>query len=121
LDIYQYVSFARQYGLDIKKFLQTIVVSRMFTIYQLANTIIYELPKIIIQHLQQPQQQQQQQQQHFQPSSSSSGAASSSSSGAASSSSSGAGSAVTGGAGGVSGAPGSILNILPWPIETTYR
>jgi hypothetical protein len=57
LDIYQYVSFARQYGLDIKKFLQSIVVSRMFTIYQLANTIIYELPKLIIQHLQ-PQQQQ---------------------------------------------------------------
>jgi hypothetical protein len=65
LDIYQYVSFARQYGLDIKKFLQSIVVSRMFTIYQLANTIIYDLPKLIIQHLQQPQQQQQQQ--HFQP------------------------------------------------------
>ena len=63
--IAQYVSFARQYGLDIKKFLQSIVVSRMFTIYQLANTIIYELPKLIIQHLQQPQQQQQQQ--HFQP------------------------------------------------------
>jgi hypothetical protein len=52
LDIYQYVSFVRQYGLDIKKFLQSIVVSRMFTIYQLANTIIYELPKLIIQHLQ---------------------------------------------------------------------
>jgi hypothetical protein len=58
LDIYQYVNFARQYGLDIKKFLQSIVVSRMFTIYQLANTIIYDLPKLIIQHLQQQQQQQ---------------------------------------------------------------
>jgi hypothetical protein len=56
LDIYQYVNFARQYGLDIKKFLQSIIVSRMFTIYQLANTIIYELPKVITQHLQQPQQ-----------------------------------------------------------------
>jgi hypothetical protein len=56
LDIYQYVNFARQYELDIKKFLQSIVASRMFTIYQLANTIIYELPKVIIQHLQQPQQ-----------------------------------------------------------------
>jgi hypothetical protein len=42
LDIYQYVNLARQYGLDIKKFLQSIVVSRMFTIYQLANTIIYD-------------------------------------------------------------------------------
>jgi hypothetical protein len=59
LDIYQYVSFARQYGLDIKKFLQNIVASRMFTIYQLANTIIYELPKLIIQYLQQQPQQQQ--------------------------------------------------------------
>ena len=59
LDIYQYVSFARQYGLDIKKFLQGIVVSRMFTIYQLANTIIYDLPNLIIEHLhQQPQQEQ---------------------------------------------------------------
>jgi hypothetical protein len=57
LDIYQYVIFARQYGLDIKKFLQNIVVSRMFTIYQLANTIIYDLPKLIIQYLQQQPQQ----------------------------------------------------------------
>jgi hypothetical protein len=56
LDIYQSVSFARQYGLDIKKFLQSIVVSTMFTIYQLANTIIYQLPKLIIQYLQQQQQ-----------------------------------------------------------------
>ena len=47
LDFYQYVNFARQYGLDIKKVLQRIVISRSFTIYQLANTIIYELPKII--------------------------------------------------------------------------
>jgi hypothetical protein len=59
LDIYRYVSFARQYGLDIKKFLQSIVVSRMFTIYQLANTIIYDLLKLITRDLQQydPQQQ----------------------------------------------------------------
>jgi hypothetical protein len=63
LDVYQYVSFARQYGLDIKRFLQSIVVSRMFTIYQLANTIICDLPKIIIQ----PLQQQPQQQQNFEP------------------------------------------------------
>jgi hypothetical protein len=63
LDIYQYVNSARQYGLDIKKFLQSIVASRMFTIYQLANTIIYDLPKLIIQHLQE----QQQQHQNFEP------------------------------------------------------
>jgi hypothetical protein len=35
----------------------------MFTIYQLANTIIYDLPKLIIQHLQR----QQPQQQNFEP------------------------------------------------------
>lgn len=48
-DIYQCVNFARQYGLNIKKVLQSIVVSRSFTIYQLANTIINELPKVIEQ------------------------------------------------------------------------
>jgi len=67
LDIYQYVNFARQYGLDIKKFLQSIVVSRMFTIYQLANTIIYELPRVIIQQHQQQQQQLKQKQQFVEP------------------------------------------------------
>jgi energy-converting hydrogenase Eha subunit E len=48
-DIYQCVNFARQYGLNIKKVLQSIVVSRSFTIYQLANMIINELPKVIEQ------------------------------------------------------------------------
>jgi hypothetical protein len=48
-DIYQLVDFARQYGLEVKKVLQSIVVSRVFTIYQLAHLIIYELPKIIVQ------------------------------------------------------------------------
>lgn len=48
-DLYQYINFARQYGLNIKKALQSIVVSRSFTIYQLANTIINELPKVIEQ------------------------------------------------------------------------
>jgi hypothetical protein len=48
-DIYQCVNFARQYGLNIKKVLQSILVSRSFTIYQLANTIINELPKVIEQ------------------------------------------------------------------------
>src|SRR5918911_547934 len=48
-DIYQCVNFARQYGLDIKKVLQSIVVSRSFTIYPLANVIINELPKLILQ------------------------------------------------------------------------
>ena len=48
-DVYQCVNFARQYGLDIKKILQSIVVSRSFTIYQLSNTIINELPGVIEQ------------------------------------------------------------------------
>jgi hypothetical protein len=48
-DPYQCVSFARQYGLDIKKVLRSIIVSRAFTIYQLANLIVNELPKIIQQ------------------------------------------------------------------------
>lgn len=35
-NIYQFVDFARQYGLEVKKALQNIVGSRVFTIYQLA-------------------------------------------------------------------------------------
>jgi DNA-directed RNA polymerase subunit RPC12/RpoP len=46
-NIYQFVDFARQYGLEVKKVLQSIVVSRVFTIYQLADLITHELPKII--------------------------------------------------------------------------
>lgn len=49
LDFYQYVNFARQYGVDIEKVLQSIIVSRVFTICQLANMVIYELPKVIQQ------------------------------------------------------------------------
>ena len=49
LDFYQYVNFARQYDLNIKKILQRIIVSRAFTVYQLADLIINELPKVIKQ------------------------------------------------------------------------
>src|SRR5919106_6615428 len=48
-DVYQFVNFARQYGLEAKGVLQNIIVSRVFTIHQLAHLIIYELPKIIEQ------------------------------------------------------------------------
>ena len=48
-DVYQIVNFARQYGLEIKKVLQNIIVSRVFTIYQLAHLVIGELPRIIEQ------------------------------------------------------------------------
>ena len=49
LDFYQYVNFARQYDVDIKKILQRIIVSRAFTVYQLADLVINELPKVIKQ------------------------------------------------------------------------
>lgn len=46
-DVYQYVDFCRQYGLEINKVLRNVVVSRVFTIYQLAYLITHDLPKII--------------------------------------------------------------------------
>jgi hypothetical protein len=46
-NVYQFVGFARQYGLEVNKALQNIVVSRVSTIYQLAHLIVQELPKII--------------------------------------------------------------------------
>lgn len=47
-DIYQCVNFARQYGLDIQKVLDGIMVSRPFTIHQLAGLLIYELESAAI-------------------------------------------------------------------------
>jgi hypothetical protein len=46
-NVYQYVTFIKQSGLDIKKASQHIVISRLFTIYQVVNSVLYELPKII--------------------------------------------------------------------------
>ncbi len=46
-NIYNYVNFARQYGLDVKDILKRIIVSRPFTIYQLANLVTCELPNIV--------------------------------------------------------------------------
>ena len=46
-DVYQFVDFMKQYRLDIKKTLQKIIVSRVFTIYQLIHFLVYELSKII--------------------------------------------------------------------------
>lgn len=48
-DIYQCVIFARQYGLRIKKLLQSIIVSAAFTIHQISNIIIYHLHNVIQQ------------------------------------------------------------------------
>ena len=46
-DIYNYVNFACQYGLDINDVLKRIIVSRPFTIYQLANLVTCELPSVV--------------------------------------------------------------------------
>ena len=43
-DLYQCVDFAQQYGLDANKILNGIISSKAFTAYQLADTIITELP-----------------------------------------------------------------------------
>jgi hypothetical protein len=39
-DVYQCVNFARQYGLDKEMVLHSILVTRAFTIYQLADLLI---------------------------------------------------------------------------------
>ncbi len=49
---YLYVDFARRWGMHYKNVLHKVLVSRQFTIYQLANTIIYNLPNSI--HLHKP-------------------------------------------------------------------
>lgn len=46
-NLYQCVDYAQQYGLDVKKTLKGIISSRAFTVYQIANTIIYELENAI--------------------------------------------------------------------------
>ena len=47
---YLYVDIARQYGIHHSKVLRNVIVSRQFTIYQLTNTIIYDLPKRVQIH-----------------------------------------------------------------------
>ena len=46
-DLYQCISFAQQYSLDVRKVLNRIITSRAFTVYQLANVIINELESAI--------------------------------------------------------------------------
>jgi hypothetical protein len=46
-DVYQFVDFMKQYGLNVKKNLKKIMISRMFTIYQLTHFLKYELPKTV--------------------------------------------------------------------------
>ena len=47
---YLYVDIGRQYGMHYRNVLHKVLVSREFTIYQLTNTIIYDLPKRIQLH-----------------------------------------------------------------------
>jgi len=49
-DLYQCVDFAQQYGLDAKKILRGIISCRTFTVYQIANLIIYHLASAIKQY-----------------------------------------------------------------------
>lgn len=46
-DIYECVDFARQYGLDSDNILDRIIVSRPFTIHQLARLLVYELKSVM--------------------------------------------------------------------------
>ena len=47
---YLYVDLARQYGMHHRSVLHKVLVSRQFTIYQLTNAILYDLPKRIQLH-----------------------------------------------------------------------
>jgi uncharacterized protein YueI len=47
---YLYVNIARGYGMHHSGVLHKVLVSRQFTIYQLTNTILYDLPKRIQLH-----------------------------------------------------------------------
>ena len=47
---YLYVNIAREYGMHHRNVLHKVLVSRQFTIYQLAHTIIYDLAKRIQLH-----------------------------------------------------------------------
>jgi hypothetical protein len=47
---YLYVNIAREYGLHHRNVLRKVLVSRQFTIYQLTNTVIYDLPRRVQLH-----------------------------------------------------------------------
>ncbi len=49
-DVYQFVDFMKRYGLDVKKSLGKIIVSRVFTVYQLTHFLKYELFNTIQKH-----------------------------------------------------------------------
>jgi hypothetical protein len=47
---YLYVNVGREYGMHHSKVLRNVIIARQFTIYQLTNTIIYDLPKRVQIH-----------------------------------------------------------------------
>lgn len=47
IDFHNCVEQALKYGMDINSVLERIIITRSFTIYQLANIIIYDLSKLI--------------------------------------------------------------------------
>ena len=47
---YLYVDFARQYGMHYNSLLHKVIITRQFTIYQMAHNIIYDLPKRLQLH-----------------------------------------------------------------------
>jgi hypothetical protein len=46
-DIYQMVNFAMQYGMDIEKVIDRILINRAFTIYELNRLLSVQLPKLM--------------------------------------------------------------------------
>ena len=46
-DVYQFIDFMKQYGMNVKKNLRRILISRVFTVYQLCHFLKYELVKTI--------------------------------------------------------------------------
>lgn len=46
-DVYQFVNFMKQYGLNVKKAMRKIVICRVFTVYQLTHFLKYELLKTV--------------------------------------------------------------------------
>lgn len=46
-NVYQCVNFARQYGMEVRSVLRSIIISRTFTIYQLARLVVRKLQNVI--------------------------------------------------------------------------
>lgn len=46
-DVYQFIDFMKQHGLNVKKNLKKIMISRVFTVYQLTHFLKYELARTV--------------------------------------------------------------------------